>query len=73
MDAIPLAQADSPISHRLKLLMERSIIRHLQNEEMTARWKAGEFDHLYGPYTPKGVLIKAPQKVYVEAPENGGA
>jgi hypothetical protein len=71
--AIPPAQADSPISDRLKLLIGRSVIRLVQSAEMTERWKAGEFDHLYGPYTSKGVLLKAPPKVYVEGPEKGGS
>ena len=71
--AIPLAQADSSIADRLKLLIERSVIRLVQSEEMTERWKAGEFDQLYGPYTPKGVLLKPPPKIYVEWPGKDGA
>ena len=71
--AIPPAQADSAVSHRLKLLIERAAIRVTQGEAMKARWIAGEFDHLYGPYTPKGVLMKAPPKIYVERPERDGA
>jgi hypothetical protein len=35
-------------------------------KEKEARWKAGEFDHLYGRYSPKGVLMKPPPKIYVE-------
>jgi hypothetical protein len=38
----------------------------MQKTEMTERWRAGEFNHLYGPYAPKGVLMKAPPKIYVE-------
>jgi hypothetical protein len=38
-----------------------------------ARWKAGEFDHLYGPYRAKGIVMKAPPKTYVESPTNSGA
>jgi hypothetical protein len=71
--AIPPAQADSAVSHRLKLLIERAAIRVTQGEAMKARWIAGEFDHLYGPYTHKGVLMKAPPKIYVERPERDGA
>jgi hypothetical protein len=33
---------------------------------MTAQWKAGAFDGLYGKYTPKGVVLTPPPKVYVE-------
>jgi hypothetical protein len=71
--AIPPAQADSSVSHRLKLLIERAAIRVVQGEAMKARWIAGEFDHLYGPYAPKGVLMKAPPKIHVEWPERDRA
>ena len=33
---------------------------------MVNRWKAGALDHLYGPYDPKGVVMKPPPKEYVE-------
>ena len=33
---------------------------------MTARWKAGEFDHLFGPYKASGVWLKPPERSYVE-------
>ena len=56
-----------------KRLMDITTIRLMQKTEMTERWKAGEFDHLYGPYAPKGVLMKAPPKIYVERPERNGA
>ena len=58
---------------RTKRLIDLASIRLMQNEEMTARWGAGEFDHLYGPYRPKGVLMKPPPKIYVESPERDGA
>jgi hypothetical protein len=35
-------------------------------ERMTAKWKRGDFDHLYGPYDPKGVLMQPPKREYVE-------
>ena len=35
-------------------------------ERMTAKWKRGDFDHLYGPYDPKGVLMTPPKREYVE-------
>jgi hypothetical protein len=53
--------------------MEITTVRQMQKTEMTERWQAGEFDHLYGPYAPKGVLMKAPPKIYVERPERDGA
>ena len=36
------------------------------NGNLTDRWKAGEFDHLYGKYSPRGVLKIPPKKQYVE-------
>ena len=47
--------------------------RLAHRDEMTARWQAGEFDHLYGPYRAKGIVVEAPPKAYVELPEKGGA
>ena len=35
---------------------------------LTARWKAGEFDHLYGKWRARGALVKPPPKQYVEPP-----
>ncbi len=35
-------------------------------DRMTAKWKRGDFDHLYGPYDPKGVLMQPPKREYVE-------
>jgi hypothetical protein len=73
MDSVPDTAKPGDLVGRLKRLTELTAIRLVQSEEMTARWKTGEFDHLYGPYAPKGVLMKAPPKVYVERPEQGGA
>ena len=66
IDAVPEVTAPYTISARLKRLAEFAAIRLEQSAEMTARWKMGEFDQLYGPFTPKGVLMKAPPKIYVE-------
>jgi hypothetical protein len=55
---------------RTKHLMDITTIRLMQ---MTGRWQAGEFDHLYGPYAPKGVLMNPPPKIYVERSERDGA
>lgn len=35
---------------------------------MTARWKVGEFDQLFGKYKPSGVLLKPPSKIYCDKP-----
>ena len=66
-------EAAPPADHgtlveRMKRLMTHATIRLAQSTEMTARWQAGEFDHLYGPYRRKGVVVKAPPKIYVEGP-----
>jgi hypothetical protein len=39
--------------------------------EQTDRWKAGLFDHLYGPYKPRGVMKHPPPRVYVEEGSEG--
>ena len=72
LDAVPSVMDPHDLTERVERIAQLAAIRRTQAAAMTARWKAGEFDHLYGPYAPKGVLIKAPPKVYVEAPENGG-
>ena len=46
--------------------VEMSELRLAHHEKMTARWKAGEFDDIYGKYTAKGVLMNPPPKEYVE-------
>jgi hypothetical protein len=33
---------------------------------MMAKWKQGAFDHLYGPYDPKGAVMRPPPREYVE-------
>jgi hypothetical protein len=38
----------------------------IREERMTAKWKRGDFDHLYGPYDPRGVLMTPPKREYVE-------
>lgn len=37
-----------------------------REREMTKRWKAGEFDDLYGKYKPHGVLKHPPSRQYTE-------
>jgi hypothetical protein len=37
-----------------------------RNAAMAERWKAGELDHLYGPYKPQGVLKHPPIRQYTE-------
>jgi hypothetical protein len=51
----------------LRIIWAREI-RLAHHEKMVSRWKAGEFDQFYGPYAPKGALLKPPPKAYVELP-----
>jgi hypothetical protein len=37
-----------------------------ERERLTAQWRAGELDHLYGKYDPKGVWMRPPPRLYVE-------
>ena len=68
LDAVPEVADPHDLEERLERIAELAAIRREQGAEMTARWKAGEFDQLYGPYRSKGVLMKPPPKVYVEWP-----
>ena len=40
--------------------------RKSEQQEMQARWKAGEFDALYGKWRGRGVLMKPPPQDYIE-------
>ena len=61
------------LTERMERINHLAEIQKAQAAEMTGRWKAGEFDQLYGPYRAKGVLMKPPPKMYVERPEKVGA
>jgi hypothetical protein len=73
VDAVPPVADCGNMMGRTKRLIDIAVIRLMQKTEMTERWGAGEFDHLYGPYRPKGVLMKPPPKIYVERTERDGA
>jgi hypothetical protein len=68
MDAVPPVTDKKGLAARLKRLSDILAIRLAHRDEMTARWRAGEFDHLYGPYRARGIVMKAPPKAYVERP-----
>ena len=70
--ALPVAAYDDLEGRKERIIHAREI-RIAHYEKMAARWKAGEFDRLYGPYRLKGVLLKPPPKAYVERPANAGA
>ena len=61
------------LSERLARFNDLYAIRKAHAAELTRRWKAGEFDHLYGPWRARGALMKPPPKIYVEKPGKGGA
>ena len=65
--ALPVAEYDDLEGRKDRIIRGREI-RHAHHEKMVARWQAGEFDQLYGPYRPKGVLLKPPPKTYAERP-----
>jgi hypothetical protein len=53
-------------SGKMERISEMAQLRWDFDKEMTARWKAGEFDALYGKYSPKGVVLEPPVRAYVE-------
>jgi hypothetical protein len=56
------------LMQRVQFLAEERENRRIH---MTARWKSGEFDALFGPYAPRGVLISPPPKVYAGSSHHG--
>ena len=68
LDTVPPVMDPHDLTERMERIAQLAAIRGAQAAAMTARWKAGEFDQIYGPYRPKGVLLKPPPKVYVEWP-----
>jgi hypothetical protein len=73
LDAVPPVMDPHSLTERMERINELAAIQRAQAARMTARWKAGEFDQLYGPYRAKGVLLEPPPKVYVERPAKRGA
>ena len=73
LDRVPPVIDPDDLTERMERINLLAAIQRAQEAEMTGRWKAGEFDLLYGPYRPKGVLLKPPPKIYVERPERDGA
>jgi hypothetical protein len=72
LDRVPPVMDPDDLPERMERINQLAAIQTAHTAEMTERWKAGEFDHLYGPYRPKGVLMKPPPKIYVDAPERDG-
>ena len=72
--ALPTAGDRWDFEDRGERIKQAAELRLAHHEKMTARWKAGIFDDLFGKYSPRGVLIKPPPKAYVDLrPSSSGA
>ncbi|MEO6608046.1 MAG: hypothetical protein ABIN69_06215 [Aestuariivirga sp.] len=49
---------------RRERLVEQLEERKARHDSLVARWKAGEFDALYGKWSARGVLLKPPEKAF---------
>ena len=54
------------LQERLERVTHIAEISKEYHAGMTARWKAGEFDQLYGKYARGGRLMKPPPRLYQE-------
>ena len=66
MAAVPEVKNPTHFEARGDRMITLLRIRADHASKLTARWKAGEFDALYGKYTAKGVIKKPPPKIYAE-------
>ena len=60
---LPVFDPDD-LQERLERVTHIAEISKEYHAGMTARWKAGEFDHLYGKYASRGVVMKPPPRAY---------
>ncbi len=51
---------------RREAMIDRIEQRRAAQAAMTARWKAGEFDQLYGKYSARGLVLQPPPQIYQE-------
>ena len=65
-DKFPAHPKNAPLDLREERLMAILAHRKFEAQEMQARWKAGEFDALYGKWRGRGVLMKPPTCTYRE-------
>ncbi len=56
---------------RTQRLQDILAYRRQQQDKMVARWKAGEFDGLYGKFRARGVVMKPPPRLYFELNVSG--
>ena len=63
-------EVDDPddIAARKERMLQIIEMRKQHFQQMTEKWKAGLFDHLYGRYAARGVVLHPPPKVYMEMP-----
>ena len=61
--ALPPPFADN-LDLRRERMLDAIATRKAFHDMMTARWKAGEFDDLYGPWAARGVLMQPPLRVF---------
>jgi hypothetical protein len=63
---LPKQPLPEEIQWRAEELQARVERKRHEARLMLARWKAGEFDAIYGKYSPRGMLMKPPPRNYVE-------
>ena len=66
LDSVMPVMDPTSLSERIERIAELAAIRRAHTARMTERWRAGEFDGLYGKYVAKGVVLTPPPNVYVE-------
>ena len=66
--AVPPLSKRPDEEERELYMLDMASIKKNYHAAMTARWKAGEFDDLFGAYKARGVLLKPPPKNYVQQP-----
>ena len=66
--AVPPLSKRPDEEERELYVQDMASIKQNYHAAMTARWKAGEFDGLFGAFKARGVMLKPPPKIYVEQP-----
>ena len=72
IEAVPPVADAHDLEGRLDRATLIADLRKDHHAAMTARWKAGEFDHLYGKYAKAGCLMKPPPRLYQEYGQKRG-
>jgi hypothetical protein len=66
LDQVPPVMDPKSFTERVERISNLAAIRRAHAAAMTKRWKAGEFDGIYGKYSAKGVVLAPPPRLYVE-------